>query len=68
MNFGTPLSRSEMKNVLGGYMKSMVCHCNNGDTTNTTACAYSTSVGYANCWKAAQDFCGGSATCVSDGL
>ncbi len=34
LNFGTPLSRGEMKNVMGGVMQcTYTCTCNNGQNS-----------------------------------
>lgn len=65
-NFGSQLSRSEMKNVMGGKQQLLVCTC--GNTTNTTVCGFSTLTGLANCIGAAAQYCasnGGAATCGS---
>jgi hypothetical protein len=64
-NFGTTLSRNEMKNIQGGKIDGvLICTC--GSTTNTTVCAFSTITGGKNCLIAASDYCannGGAPTC-----
>lgn len=63
-NFGTPLSRSEMKEVKGGR-QILVCTC--GNTNETTVCGYSTFTGLFNCVAAAGQYCsthGGGANCT----
>ena len=65
-NFGTTLSRNEMKNIQGGKMDGvLICTC--GSTTNTTVCAFSTVTGSLNCLVAATNYCadnGGTANCT----
>jgi len=64
-NYGTTLSRNEMKNIQGGKLDGvLICTC--GSTTNTTVCAFNTLDGAGNCLVAATKYCadnGGHATC-----
>ncbi len=59
MNFGTSLSRSEMKNVFGGKQSTYVCVCEGSD--NGIGCTGTSSY----CGQKIVTYCGGSgATCV----
>lgn len=53
-NFGTQLSRNEMKEVIGGK-GSLICTC--GNSMETTVCGFSTLKGSLNCGLAASSYC-----------
>jgi hypothetical protein len=66
-NFGTQLSRDEMKNVVGGYKWQIVCICSGGNHSgDAIICGANTTTGAMNCTLQITSYCfegGGHADC-----